>query len=202
MKKKLKAQIVFLTGNNLKGYILLSAIFAAGMVSALIFGSNVPQEEIKLYITEFVSNAANSGIDRIKTFNFSMANYIQFAFAMFLLSLTVVGAPAVLIYVLFNGFSFGAVVSCLFKAFGAKAFLIVFCAVLPHVIVSAPCCLAYSLHCAKKARGLFTGNISLKKSVIAPLGFGLLYLCAVSIAALTQAYIEPFLIKLISLQFV
>ncbi len=203
MMKKLKTQIAVLTENNLKGYILFSVIFAAGVVLALAFSAkSVQEEEIRLYFTDFVSNVTNSGTDAIKTFNLSMMNYLQFASIMFLSSVTIIGAPAVLIYTLVKGFSFGTVICCLFKAFGAKAFLIVLCAVLPHVIVAAPCCLAYAFHCAKGSYGLMAGNINLKKNLITPLGFGLLFLGIVSIAALAQAYIEPLFIKLISSQFV
>ena len=203
MIKKLKTQIALLTENNLKGYILLSVIFAAGAVLALVFsGKSVQEEEIKLYFTDFVSNVTNSGTDAVKTFNISMVNYIQFAVIMFLSSVTIIGVPAVLIYTLSKGFSFGTVICCLFKTFGAKAFLIILCAVLPHVIITAPCCLAYAFHCAKGALGLMSGNINLKKNLLPPLGFGLLFLCIVSIAALAQAYIEPLFIKLISSQFI
>ena len=203
MIKKLKTQIAILTENNLKGYILLSVIFAAGAVLAFAFhGKGAQEEEIKLYFTDFISNVTNSGTDAIKTFNLSMANYIQFAAVMFLSSVTIVGAPAVLIYTLVKGFSFGTVICCLFKAFGAKAFFIILCAILPHVIIVGPCCLAYAFHCAKSSYGMLAGNINLKKSLLTPLGFGLLFLCIVSIGALAQAYIEPLFIKLISSQFV
>ena len=99
MIKKLKTQIAILTENNLKGYILLSVIFAAGAVLAFAFhGKGAQEEEIKLYFTDFISNVTNSGTDAIKTFNLSMANYIQFAVVMFLSSVTIVGAPAVFIW--------------------------------------------------------------------------------------------------------
>lgn len=203
MIKKMKTRIALLAESNLKGYILLSVIYMAGAVMALVFSSKSLQEdEIRLYFTDFITNVANSGTDAIKTFNLSMLSYVKFAVIMFLSSVTIIGAPAVLLYTLVEGFSFGTVICCLFKAFGAKAFLVVLCAVLPHILIAAPCCLAYSFHCAKSSYGLITGNVDLKKSLVTPLGFGVLFLCIVSISSLTQAYVEPLFIKLISSQFV
>lgn len=203
MIKKLKTQIALLTGNNLKGFILLGVIFAAGAVLAVPFCSKTAQEEeIRLYFNDFILNVTNSGTDAIETFNLSMVNYIKIAGILFLSSVTMIGAPFILLYTLMKGFTFGTVVCCLFKAFGAKAFLVVLCTVLPHVVIAAPCCLAYAFHCAKSSYTMVAGNIHLKRNLLTPLGFGVLFLCIISIAALTQAYIEPLFIKLISPQFV
>lgn len=203
MIKKLKKQIVMLAANNLKGYVLLSMIFAFGVFFAFVFGTKtVGEEEIKLYFTDFVSNVTNAGTDAIQTFHLSMTNYVRFAAVMFLSSVTIIGAPVVLLYTLVKGFSFGTVICCLFKAFGAKAFLIVLCAVLLHVLVAAPCCMVYAFHCVKGSCALSAGNAHWKKNLMIPFGFGLLFLCVVSIAAFIQAYIEPLFIRLISAQFV
>lgn len=131
-----------------------------------------------------------------------MINYIKFALIMFFSAVTIVGVPTIFIYMLIEGFSLGTVICCLFKAFGTEAILIFLSTVIPHIAITVPCCLLYALHCIKNSCNLITCNTDFKKHVLRPVGFGILFLCTISIAALIQAYIEPFFVKLISSQFV
>lgn len=203
MIRKLKANLKLLIETNSKGYILLSAIFAAGVaVSAIVHAKTVPEEEIRLYMTDFISNTANAGADSIKTFYLSVLGYVKVAAILFFSSVTIIGAPVALLYALVGGFSYGTVILCLFRIFGAKAFLIVFCSILPHAVVSAPCCLVYAFHCMQNSHRLFLGNVDLKKSFVTPLVFGVFFLGMTSVAALIQAYVEPLLISLIASQFI
>lgn len=199
MVSRLKGQFISVVQRNIKGYILLSAIFICGAVLAIVCSKKVVQEdEIRIFFADYVSGAANSGMDATKTFHFAMINYVQFAICGFFCAVTIIGAPVFLIYTFAKGFSFGAVLCCIFKAFGLKAFLIVLCVILPHALIEAPCCLVYGLRCTRDAYGLVTGNVHMKKNLFLPLGFGILFLCVVSVAALTQSYIEPLLVKMIS----
>lgn len=199
MITRMKEQLSAVVQRNIKGYILLSAIFICGAVLAMICSNQVVQEdEIRIFFADYVSGAANSGMDATKTFHFAMSNYVQFALCGFLCAVTIIGAPVFLIYTFAKGFSFGAVLCCMFKAFGVKAFLIVLCVILPHALIEGPCCLAYGLRCTRDAYSLVTGHVHMKKNLFFPFGFGLLFLCVVSVAALTQSYIEPLLVKMIS----
>jgi len=194
-----KSKIRTAIQQNIKIGILIISVFAVGFFLALLCGmESAQEEEIKLYFTDFVLNVTESGTDAVKIFYLSMLNYIKFALILFFASVTVIGVPAVLVYTLFKGFSFGMVIGCLFKAFGARAFLVILSAVLPHLFISSVCCLAYTACCMKNACGLTAANGNLKKILIKPLLCGILFLCAVSIAALIQAYIEPLMIRFIS----
>ena len=100
MIKKIKTYISVLIENNLKGYILLSAIFVAGIVLAIVFGAKtVGEEEIRLYFSDYIQSVKNSGTEPISTFNLSMKGYIEFALVMFVSSVTVIGIPLSLIYI-------------------------------------------------------------------------------------------------------
>lgn len=199
MISKLKGQFITVVQRNMKGYILLSAIFICGAVLAIICNTKaVQEEEIRIFFSDYISGITGSGMDATKTFYFAMINYVQFAVCAFFCAITIVGAPLFLLYTFVKGFSFGTVLCCIFKAFGLEAFLILFCVILPHALIEGPCCLAYGLRCTRDAYGLVAGNVRFKKNLFLPLGFGLLFLCTASVAALTQSYLEPLLIKMIS----
>jgi len=201
--KKIKSYIAVLIENNLKGYILLSAIFVAGVVLAIIFGAKtVGEEEIRLYFSDYIQSVKNSGTEPISTFNLSMKGYIEFALVMFVSAVTVIGVPLSLIYIFIRGYSFGTVICCLFKAFSARAILIILCAVIPHYIIAMPLCMAFGMYSVKKTAGLLSGGISVKRNLLIPFLISVCFLCSVSIAALVQAYLEPLLIKLILSRFV
>ncbi len=203
MIKKIKTYISVLIENNLKGYILLSAIFVAGIVLAIVFGAKtVGEEEIRLYFSDYIQSVKNSGTEPISTFNLSMKGYIEFALVMFVSSVTVIGIPLSLIYIFIRGFSFGTVICCLFKAFSARAILIILCAVIPHYIIAMPLCMTFGMYSVKKTAGLLSGGISVKRNILIPFLISVCFLCSVSIAALVQAYLEPLLIKLILSRFV
>jgi len=196
---RLKGQFVAVVQRNIKGYILLSAIFVCGTVLAIVCNTKaVQEEEIRIFFADYISGITNSGMDATKTFYFAMINYVQFAVCAFFCAITIIGAPLFLLYTFVKGFSFGTVLCCIFKAFGPGAFLIFFCVIFPHALIEGPCCLAYGLRCTRDAYGLVTGNIHFKKNLFTPLGFGILFLCIASVAALMQSYLEPLLIKMIS----
>lgn len=202
MMRKLKKQFITSLTLNAKGYILLGIVYLIGLFLAFVFHvKTVQEDEIKLFFTDFIMNVTNAGTDGIKTFNSAMLGYMQFALLLFLSSTTVIGVPAIFVYIFGKGFSFGTVLCCLLKAFGMKAILVFLTAILPHILITAPCCLAYTLYCAKKAGQVYNKDFQVKKNILFPLGMSALFLCAVSIAALIQAYIEPFFIKMISQQF-
>ena len=199
MISKLKGQFVVSMQHNMKGYILLIAVFLCGMALAIACNKNsVQEEEIRIFFADYLSGITGAGMDATKTFYFAMLGYMQFAVCAYFCAITIIGAPLFLIYLLIKGFSFGTVLCCIFHAFGLKAWFIIPCVILPHALIEGPCCLAYGLRCTKDAYGLAAGNVHVKKNLFIPLWFGILFLCITSVAALTQSYIEPLLIKMIS----
>lgn len=164
--------------------------------------NTVGEEEIKLFFTDFILNVTQSGTDPVVTFGNVITEYVQFAVVMFLCATSIMGVPVILIYILTKGFSYGTVIYCLFHAFGIKGILVVLCGVLPHLLFSAPCFLVYALYCVKSACQSSTVGVHIKRRLLLLFGYALVFLCIVSISALIQAYIEPFLIQLISSQFI
>lgn len=200
--KQIKTKLKILIEENLKGYILLSVIFIAGAALASLQNFQTTEEEIRFYLKDYMQNVISSGTDLSGTFNVSFIGYIKIFAFMLLASLTVIGAPVILGYSLFEGFSFGTVIACLLKTFGTKGILIFLCTMLPHLIIAVPVCLGYSVFAMKHSVRIITQKNDLKSNLLKPLVIGVMFLSIISIAALIQGYIEPFLIKLIAPQFV
>ena len=202
MIKFIKNKLNEIVKSNLKGYILLMLIFISGFTLSVFIEKNITEEEIRLYFTDFFNDVNSYGTDGIKTFNASITGYIKIAFFMLLSSLTVIGAPVIIIYTLIQGISLGTVIICLFKTFGIKAFLIVLGAVIPHSVIYVPCYLIYSFFCLKNSFRFLQKKNDIKSAVIVPFIYSVSFVSVISIASLIQGYIEPLFIKLIAKQFV
>ncbi len=199
MIDKLKKEFLKLIQINLKGYILIVSVFVSGVILSVILNiSSGSEEEIKLYISDFISNVKNYTTDSQKTFNVAFLGYVKFVIFAFLMSVTIVGDAGLSIYVFVKGFSYGSVFVALFDMGGALAFLFFLCAVLPHVLISAPCCISYLLHCAKKSYSSLKGIKSLRVNLLEPFLYGLLSVMILSCSALVQSYIEPLFIRFIN----
>ncbi len=202
MIKIIKNKLNEVVKSNLKGYILLILIFLSGFTLSVFIDKKITEEEIRLYFTDFFNDVNSYGTDGIKTFNASTTGYIKVAVFMLLSSLTVIGAPAIMIYTLIQGISLGTVIICLFKTFGIKAFLIVLGAVIPHSVILVPCFLIYSFFCLKNSYRFLQKKNDIKSAIIVPFIYSVYFVSIISIASLIQGYIEPLLIKLIAKQFV
>lgn len=201
--KELKAIIKNTIEENLKIYILLGVVCLLGIIVAIMAHTKpVAEEEIRIYITEFMGDLEHAGTDGMKSFYYAMLAHIRFVVVMLLSSLTIVGVPIVLIYILCIGFSYGTVLSSLFAVFSGKALLFFLCAMLPHLLISLPCCMAYSCYCMKSAYFLFLGKRNFKKNCVSPFLTGIFFLLVMSVAAMVQAYVEPILISWISKFFI
>lgn len=199
MIDKLKKTLLRTVQINAKGYILVGGIFLAGVIlSAILNISSGSEEEIKLYINDFISNVKSYSTNSAETFRIAMSGYIRFAIFAFLMSVTVIGNIGLLMYVLIKGFSYGAVFTALSNTTGSDSILFFLSAILPHILIAAPCCICYLFYCAKKSYSIFRGTKDIKQNVLFPLLYGGVCVLLLSVSALIQAYIEPIFIRFIN----
>ena len=185
---------------NLKGYILLGSIFFAGvLLSFLLNISTSYEEEMKLYINDFVSNVKGYSVDSVKTFRLSMYGYAKTIILLWFMSVCVIGNYGILIYTFVKGFSYGAVFCALISALEIKSVLFFLCAILLHTAISLPCITSYMLFCFKNSCMIFNGGKKLKKRTLFSFGLALFTTVLLCIPALIQAYLEPFLIRISTL---
>lgn len=196
MIDKLKAALLNALKINAKGYILIVGIFLAGMVlSAIVNISSGSEEEIKLYINDFIANVKNYSTDSAETFRIAINGYIKFIAFVFLMSVTVIGSIGIFACVFIKGFSYGSVLAALMDMSDLDMLLLFICAVLPHIIISVPCCISYLIYCTKKSYSALKGVKNIKSSILFPAFYGILCVMILSVSALIQAYVEPVFIR-------
>ena len=199
MIERFKRMLMDTIAENLKGYILIVIVFFAGAFLALLMNiSSGSEAEMRLYVTDFISNVKNYSTDSPQTFLNAMKGYAVFYGILFLLSVTVIGCVAIMGYVFIKGFSYGIFISTLLDIFSGKWILFFVCAVLPHIIFIIPCAVSYSLFCFKNAYGISKGIKDLKKTLLTPFLYGAFCLVLCTVGALIQAYVEPILIRCVS----
>lgn len=199
MIDKLKKEIFKTVQANIKGYILIIGVFLAGVVlSAILNISSGSEEEIKLYISDFISNVKNYSTDSKETFNIAIAGYFKTVVFLLLMSVTIVGNIGIFAYIFIKGFSYGSVFVALSDLGTWNAFLFFLSAILPHIMITAPCCMCYIVYCMKKSYSTFKGLKSLKTNILMPVMYGGLCIVILSCGALVQAYIEPLFIRFIN----
>lgn len=198
MIEKLKRIIAEEVKDNLKGYILILGVFIAGVALSCILNISAGSEqEINLYISDFISTVKNYSINSTETFSIAMTGYIKFALTLFFFSLTIIGSVGTLLFVFAKGFSYGAVFLAVYNMMGAKVLLFFMCAVIPHGLILILCFGIYSLSSVKNSLLLTKGVKDVKRNIIFPFLHCLICVLFSGIAALMQAYLEPILIRAI-----
>ena len=198
MIENLKRAIVQAIRENIKGYILIAGVFLAGMILSYILNiSSGAQEEIKLYLNDFISTVKDYSTDSAKTFSIAMGSYFKLYLMLFLMSVSAIGSVCILALIFVKGFSYGVVFTSVFSMMGSKSILLFFCVIFPHILILIPFFSAYSLFCLKNSYGILKGSKSLKNNVFLPLIYAGVCVVFSGVAALIQAYLEPILIRVI-----
>lgn len=197
MLENLKRAIIQTIKENLKGYILIVGVFFAGMTLSYVLNiSSGAEEEIKLYLNDFISTVKAYSTDSNKTFTIAMSSYLKLYFVLFLMSVSAIGSIGILICVFVKGFSYGIVFSAVFSMMGPKAILLFFSVIFPHILVLVPFFISYSFFCLKNAYGISKGLKSFRNNILMPFIYGGVCLIFSGIAALIQSYLEPVLLRI------
>ena len=200
VSKQIRTYIYEIVSENIKGYILLIAVFFAGMIlSSILSITSGSEEEIKIYIADFISNVKNYGVDPQKTFQLSMRDNIKQIVIFFLMSTSVLGSIGILMCTFVKGFSFGAIFGALTGTLGIKMALLLLCVVSLHLIVSVPCFASYSLLCLKNSYIPKIGLKNISANLLRMFLCGILCIVILCVSSFVQAYLEPFLLRMIKM---
>ena len=192
-----RAQVIDALRKNAKGYIMIVSFFVAGAILSFLLNiSVVSQEEMKLYINDFVSNVKSCSVDSTKTFCLAVNGNIKSIAMLFLMSMCVIGSYGVVAYVFLKGFSYGTFYCVLFNALGVKTAMFFLCSVLLHTIISAPCMMCYSLFCIKNSREITEKSKRGAGGITVSLVYAVLSFFVMCVPALMQAYLEPLIIRI------
>lgn len=199
LKKAIQKQVK----NNLVLYFLVLVFFAAGIaagaftVDAL---SSVQKEELINYFQSFFTVLDQEPVQSAVIFKQSLINNSQFVILIWLLGITVIGVPLILLIVGIKGFIVGFSVSFLVEGMGLKGLLFAVAAILPQNLLIVPGIIAAAvlgisfsismLHRKKsKPKKSFTSELAIYSINI------LFTLLILLLGSLVEGYITPVFMK-------
>ena len=179
---------------------VLASVIVGGMIAA-VFAFTLPElscKELVLYLKDFFQNMSQNGADASALLRSGIfTNLKNFGF-LFFFSVTVIGAPFLVIFGAFKGFMHCFTLCLMFRLYGIRAALFLILGMLPHYLLLIPTYLGVTAFCLRFSVQLACEKNDFKKTLprllVTLAGF---FLPAV-MTTLLQAYIEPPLIRLIS----
>lgn len=202
LKKAVEKQI----RNNLPLYFFVLVFFVAGIaagaftVDAL---SSMQKEELVSYFQSFFSILDKEPVQSATVFKQSFLNNSQFVLIIWVLGITVIGIPLILMIVGIKGFIIGFSVSFLVEGMGLRGLLFALAAVLPQnllivpgILVAGVLGISFSISMLRRKKSKTKKSFSSELTVYS---FNiLLALLILFVGSLIEGYITPVFIKLFS----
>lgn len=132
---------------NIGVYFTVTLFFAIGIsvgaftVKALDINQ---KQEMVTYMSKFFQILSNQNINKNAILYQSIKSNFQIIFFVWLLGITVIGIPFILMLTSFRGFIVGFTISFLIQGMGWKGFILTVAALLPQNIIFIPCLLIVS----------------------------------------------------------
>jgi stage II sporulation protein M len=185
--------------------LFVACVYAAGAVAGALAAPALTQEErsglgsyIEIFVSGFGRNSpslASSGILRL-----SLESYLKTAGLIWVLGITVIGLPVVVVVLFIRGFTSGFTACFLAAHMGYKGVLLAATSMLPHSVVSVPALLALATFSLSFGASLFRQTLANRKvafledmtayTVVFGATAG-----ALALAALIEAYVTPVFIR-------
>ncbi|MGI6703343.1 MAG: stage II sporulation protein M [Clostridia bacterium] len=192
--------------NNLPIYFFVLVFFVAGIaagaftVDAL---SSVQKEELISYFQSFFNILDEQPVQSAAVFKQSLLNNSQFVLIIWVLGITVIGIPLILLIVGIKGFILGFSVSFLVEGMGLRGLLFALAAVLPQnllivpgILVAGVLGISFSISMLRrrkaKSKKSFSSELTLYSFNI------FVSLLILFVGSLVEGYITPVFIKLFS----
>ena len=188
--------------NQKKIYILLIGLAILATISGIIFIFLVSEDNlvlIKENLIEFFSDVENK--NRVMGFGNAVINNLVYILAIWLLGISVIGAPLVIIIMLFKFFVFGFSISSIIYTFKWKGILTAIVHLLPHQVlflISLILVTFYSISFSVKLFSylFFRKSINFKEVVSKYLKVLLICVGVVIAVSFYEAYVSTFLLGL------
>lgn len=187
-------------------YFIVTLFFAIGIaagaftVKALDFGQ---KQELVVYLDRFFQLLDKEQVNNTTIFYQSIKNNFQTVFFIWLLSITIVGAPITLFIDSFRGFIIGFTISFLIQGLGWKGVLFIAVAILPQNILYIPgvlileaMSLGYALNMFKSKFRNSSGG--LRTSIYSYTVMALIIFVVMCVGSSIEAYISPAILKSLS----
>jgi stage II sporulation protein M len=202
----LKKAIVKHIKSNMLIYFLVLVFFIAGIaagaftVDAL---SSVQKDELINYFQSFFSVLNTETVQSAAVFKQSLLNNIQFIVLIWVLGITIIGIPLILLIVGIKGFIVGFSVSFLVEGMGFRGLILALVSILPQNLLIVPSIIAagvlgISFSVTMLGRRKSRSKKSFSSELISYSANFLPVLAIVVVGSLIEGYITPVFMKLFS----
>lgn len=193
---------------NFNTFFSLFMAFVIG-VSAGAFTSNglssTQKEELVYYFQGFLHLLDNQKVDTGELLKIATIENIKIVFVIWILGVTIIGAPFIFIIVGIKGFITGFSSGFIIKILGLKGVLFTIFALLPKEFIIVPCIITLGVSGINFSRSILKSNPAkhfskenIKANFAAYCIVTLFFTCLIFAGALVEAYITPVFIRIIS----
>ncbi|WP_165996420.1 stage II sporulation protein M [Bacillus sp. Cs-700] len=203
--RRLKQMISAHLSDQLSLYTFIAVLFLMGIVFGAVIVNSLSftqKEDLAVYLSRFFGQVSEGQFaSSSEMFQQSLTHYAKYIGLMWLLGLTIIGLPIVLVMLFLKGIVVGFTVGFLVNQMSWKGFLLAFVSVFPQNILAVPVMIVV-------ATASLTFSLRLMKQLVMKrrtepifppfMKFSALILCALVIlcvAAWFEAYLSPGLIK-------
>ncbi|MGI5911117.1 MAG: stage II sporulation protein M [Syntrophomonadaceae bacterium] len=191
-----------LTENRVQ-YILVILVFLLGLVmgnyQVLGLDGGV-KSQLSGIIESYLRGGAEGNLNGAQIFGSAFLKQLQMILLLWLLGLTVIGLPLVLVVIWLRGFSLGFTISFLLHDRAAAGMLITLVSIIPQNLIYIPFFLAWSVAAINFSVYILKGRksgFSLGRAVLLYTSLMLVYIVIFCAGAFIEAYLSPWLLTLI-----
>lgn len=187
-------------------YLFVGTLIVVGAVFGLLLVRSLTleqQQELAGYLGHYMGQMGDaSAYDAAGTFRSSLLYYIKWLVLIWLLGLSVIGLPAVLMIDFLKGVLTGFAIGVLLEEFSWKGLLMALAAVAPKNALAIPALLIASVSAARFAHFVVRDRLFRHKGLLLPpflahTAASALMLILLCLASLSEAYLSPWLLELI-----
>ncbi|MEB1808758.1 MAG: stage II sporulation protein M [Bacillaceae bacterium] len=188
-------------------YIFTTILFLMGIIFGAIIVNSLSltqKHDLYMYLTQFFGQVSDGQIAQSSAmFTQSFAHYAKYVGLMWILGLSIIGLPVILILLFLKGVVVGFTVGFLVNQMGMSGFLLSFVSVMPQNFVLVPAFIIVATGAISFSL-IMIRNQFIKRSnqPIFPLfiRYSMLILCVgavLAVASAFEAYISPYLMKIV-----
>ncbi|WEG18204.1 stage II sporulation protein M [Alkalihalophilus pseudofirmus] len=206
-KYGVRDMISFHIQENRSIYLFITVLFLIGIIFGAIVVNSLSltqKHDLYMYLGQFFGQVSEGNLAQSSAiFSQSFAHYAKYFGLMWLLGLSVIGLPVILILLFLKGVVVGFTVGFLVNQMGMSGFLLSFVAIMPQNFILVPAFLiagtASVAFCLKMIRHQFLKKSSTPFFPIF-IKYSALILCvgaALAAASAVEAYLSPLLMKFV-----
>ncbi len=203
--RQLKQVISAHLSDHLSIYTFIAVLFLMGIVFGAVIVNSLSltqKEELAVYLSRFFGQVSEGQFaTSSEMFDQSFTHYVKYIGLMWLLGLTIIGLPIVLIMLFLKGIVVGFTVGFLVNQMSWKGFLLAFVSVFPQNILAVPAMIVVGATSLTFSLRLMRQLLMKRRTelILPPfIRFTALVICSLGVlfvAAWFEAYLSPGLIK-------